>query len=114
MKADSDVKKVLTEDGLPQEALAVFHHYENQTTVNLDDLRSELGMTSWAVRIAYNDRFGGVVIQQQSGEGNRTQIVKKHDIIVVPKNIWHHIKCIKGPGVRYAVTQPDVEHVYEN
>ena len=139
MKADSDVKNVLTEDGLPQEALATFHQYENKTTVNLDDLRSELGMTSWAVRIAYNDRFGGVVIQQQSGEGNRkhyhphadenwvildgewewwidgkgTQVVKKHDIIVVPKNVWHHIKCIKGPGVRYAITQPDVEHVYE-
>ena len=38
---------------------------------------------------------------------------KKHDIIVVPKNTWHHIKCTKGPGVRYAITQPDVEHVYE-
>ena len=50
MKADSDVKNVLTEDGLPQEALAVFHQYENQTTVNLDDLRSELGMTSWELK----------------------------------------------------------------
>ena len=139
MKADSDVKNVLVEDGLPKEALATFHQYENQTTVNIETLRKELGMTSWAVRIAYNDRFGGVVIQQQSGEGNRkhyhphadenwvildgewewwiegkgTQTVKTHDIIVVPKNTWHHIKCTKGPGVRYAVTQPDVEHVYE-
>ena len=71
MKTDSDVKNVLTEDGLPKEALKTFHQYENQTTVNIDVLRKELGMTSWAVRIAYNDRFGGVVIQQQSGEGNR-------------------------------------------
>ena len=38
MKADSDVKNVLTEDGLPQEALATFHQYENRTTVNLDEL----------------------------------------------------------------------------
>ena len=59
MKADSDVKNVLTEDGLPKEALKTFHQYENQTTVNIDVLRRELGMTSWAVRIAYNDRFGG-------------------------------------------------------
>ena len=96
-------------------------------------------MTSWAVRIAYNDRFGGVVIQQQTGEGNRKhyhphadenwvildgwwewwiegqgkKLVKKNDIIVVPKNTWHHIRCTKGPGIRYAITQPDVEHVYE-
>ena len=118
MKADSDVKNVLTEDGLPKEALKTFHQYENQTTVNIDVLRKELGMTSWAVRIAYNDRFGGVVIQQQSGEGNRKhyhphadenwvildgwwewwiegqgkKLVKKNDIIVVPKNTWHHIR----------------------
>ena len=32
MKADSDVKNVLTEDGLPKEALKTFHQYENQTT----------------------------------------------------------------------------------
>lgn len=140
MKADSNVKKVLAEDGLPQDSLTTFHNYENITTVNLKDLRTKLGMSSWAVRIAYNERFGGVIIQQQSGEGNRkhyhpyadenwvildgewewwiegkgTQIVKQHDIIVVPKNTWHHIKCTQGPGVRYAITQPDVEHVYED
>lgn len=138
--ADNDVKSVLTDDGLPQEALKTFHQYENKTTLNLEDLRAELGMTSWAVRVAYNDRFGGVIIQQQAGEGNRkhyhydadenwvildgewewwiegqgTQIVKKNDFVVVPSNTWHHIKCIKGPGVRYAITKPDVDHVYED
>ena len=140
MKSDSDVKNVLVKDGLPQDSLETFHRYENVTTINLKDLREDLGMTSWAVRIAYNDRFGGVVIQQQSGEGNRkhyhpdadenwvildgewewwiegkgTQTVTKHDIIVVPKDTWHKIKCTKGPGVRYAVTQPDVTHTYED
>ena len=138
-KSDSDVKNVLKEDGLSKDALETFHLYENHTTVGIDQLREELGMGSWAVRIAYNDRFGGVIIQQQSGEGNRkhyhpdadenwviidgewewwiedigSQIVKKNDIIVVPKNTWHKITCKKGPGIRYAVTQPDVEHVYE-
>lgn len=140
MKQDSDVKRVLTDDGLPIDSLQTFHEYENQTTINLSELRSKLGMTSWAVRIAYNDRFGGVIIQQQSGEGNRkhyhydadenwvildgewewwiegqgTQIVKRNDFVVVPANTWHHIKCVKGPGVRYAITKPDVDHVYED
>lgn len=139
MKRDDDVKRVLTEDGLDPQSLNVFHKYENTTTINLSELRCELGMGSWAVRIAYNNRFGGVIIQQQSGEGNRkhyhphadenwvildgewewwiegegTKTVKKNDIIVVPSNTWHQIKCVSGPGVRYAITQPDVEHVYE-
>ena len=95
-------------------------------------------MGSWAVRIAYNNRFGGVVIQQQPGEGNRKhyhpdadenwiildgewewyienkkQIVKKGDFVIVPKKTWHQIKCVGSkPGVRYAITKPDVEHIY--
>jgi len=140
-KADSDVISVLTDDGLDPNALNVFHKYENFTTVSLESLREELGMGSWAVRIAYNSRFGGVIIQQQPGEGNRkhyhphadenwvimdgvwewwidgqgTKTVKKGDIIVVPQGVRHHIKCVgKVPGVRYAITQPDVEHVYED
>ena len=141
MKSDSDVKRVLENDGLDTKSLHVFHKFENYTTVNLKELREELGMSSWAVRIAYNDRFGGVVIQQQPGEGNRkhyhpdadenwvimsgewewwiedqgTKRVKTGDIIVVPQKIWHHIKCVGDtPGVRYAITAPDVNHVYED
>ena len=140
MISDSDVKNVLKDDGVPGNSLKTFHQYENTTTINLQQLRDELGMGSWAVRIAYNDRFGGVLIQQQSGEGNRkhhhrdadenwvildgewewwikgqgTKIVKKNDFVVVPVNTWHKITCVKGPGVRYAITQPDVEHVYED
>ena len=140
MKQDDNVKRVLTNDGLPSDSLQTFHEYENKRTVSLDDLRSKLGMTSWVVRISYNDKFGGVIIQQQAGEGNRkhyhydadenwvildgewewwiegqgTQVVKKNDFVVVPANTWHHIKCIKGPGVRYAITKPDVDHVYED
>ena len=140
MKNDCDVKRVLTNDGLDQKGLNLFHSYENKC-VNLNDLRQKLGMGSWAVRIAYNDRFGGVIIQQQPGEGNRkhyhpdadenwvildgewewwiegtgTKKVKTNDIIVVPNNTWHHIKCVgDSPGVRYAITAPDVNHVYEN
>ena len=140
MKSDRDVKNVLKEDGLPVDSLTEFHGYENTNTINLEDLRTKLGMGSWAVRLAYNKRFGGVLIQQQAGEGNRkhyhpdadenwvildgiwewwidglgTNKVKKNDIVVVPKKTWHHIKCVKGPGVRYAITQPDVPHVYSD
>ena len=138
-KSDSNVTRVLANDGLSREKLSVFHLYENQC-VSLDRIRELHGLESWAFRIAYNDKFGGVIIQQQPGEGNRkhyhpdadenwvimdgvwewwidgvgTKKVIKGDIIVVPKNTWHLIKCIgNSPGVRYAITMPDVNHVYE-
>ena len=138
-KSDSNVTRVLANDGLSSEKLSVFHLYENEC-VSLNKLRELHGNESWAFRIAYNNKFGGVIIQQQPGEGNRkhyhpdadenwvimdgtwewwiegtgTKKVKKGDIIVVPKNTWHLIKCIGDkPGVRYAITVPDVNHVYE-
>ena len=140
MKLDSDVKNVLLEDGLPADSLIEFDDFENIETTSLSELREKLGLGSWAVRIAYNKRFGGVLIQQQAGEGNRkhyhpdadenwvildgewewwiegkgTKKVKTHDIVVVPKKTWHQIRCVKGPGVRYAITQPDVPHVYKD
>tara|TARA_B100001123_G_scaffold74689_3_gene84233 strand:+ start:40490 stop:40924 length:435 start_codon:yes stop_codon:yes gene_type:complete len=137
-KNDSDLKRVLEKDGVHCLELK---KYENCSTINLAELREDLGMGSWAVRIAYNDLFGGVVIQQQPGEGNRKHFhhdadenwvildgewewwidgigkrrVKQHDIIVVPRGVWHQITCIgDSPGVRYAITRPDVDHVYED
>ena len=139
-KSDCDVKRVLKNDGLENDMLSIFHSYENQC-VSLKDLRKKHGLGSWAVRIAYNEKFGGVIIQQQPGEGNRkhyhpdadenwvimdgewewwiegigTTKVSKGDIIVVPKNTWHLIKCVgHSQGVRYAITAPDVNHVYED
>ena len=38
--------------------------------------------------------------------------VWKNDIIVVPKGTPHLITCVRGPGARYAITKPDVNHVY--
>lgn len=66
--SDSDLVRVLKNDGVDHSELL---KYENCSTVNLSELRDDLGMGSWAVRIAYNDLFGGVVIQQHPGEGNR-------------------------------------------
>jgi len=35
-------------------------------------------------------------------------------IINVEKNTFHQITCIgKEPGIRYAITVPDVTHVYK-
>ena len=140
-KSDTNVVNVLKDDGVDSVSWETMRKYENVSTVNLDQLREDLGMGSWAVRIAYNDTFGGVVIQQHPGQGNRkhyhpdadenwvilegewewwiegkgTKKVKKNDIIVVPQGTWHKITCVGTvPGVRYAITKPDVNHVYEN
>ena len=139
MLNSNDVVKVLNDDGITDISWETMRKYENITTISLNKIRKELGMGSWAIRLAYNEIFGGVLIQQQTGEGNRkhyhpdadenwvildgswewwiekkgTQIVRKNDIVVVPKGVPHLIKCIKGPGVRYAITKPDVNHVYE-
>lgn len=136
--SDKNVLSVLKNDGLKNLTEKNLKKYENITSINLDDLRKEFGMGSWAVRIAYNDRFGGVVIQQQPGEGNRRHYhpdtdenwvildgewewyiegkksnVKKGDFVIVPQKTWHQIKCVGNkPGVRYAITKPDVDHVY--
>ena len=137
---DSDVVNVLKNDGVEQVSWEQMRRYDNTTSINLEQLREELGMGSWAVRIAFNDRFGGVIIQQQPGEGNRkhyhpdadenwvvmegewewwidgqgTKRVKENDVIVVPKKTWHQIKCVgDSVGVRYAITKPNVEHIYE-
>ena len=45
-------------------------------------------------------------------EGQGTKKVFPNDIIVVPKNVPHLITCVKGPGARYAITKPDVKHIY--
>jgi quercetin dioxygenase-like cupin family protein len=135
-KHDKDVVQVLQDDGVDK---IVIGELENLPTTNIDDLIKQMGRDSWAVRLVYNDRFGGVVIQQQPGEGNRlhyhpdadecwviisgtwewyiegegTKKVAKNDIIVVKKNIKHKITCIGDkPGIRFAVTAPDVDHVY--
>ena len=140
MCSETDVVKVLIDDGLSSIDWKTLRKYENISTISLAQLRDELGMGSWAVRIAYNDLFGGVIIQQNSGEGNRKhyhpdadenwiimdgvwewwikdkgrKTVKQNDIVVVPKGVPHLITCIEGPGARYAITKPDVNHVYVN
>jgi len=133
---DKDVTQVLRDDGVNN---VVIGDLENVSTTSIDDLIDKMGTGSWAARIVYNEKFGGVVIQQQPGEGNRlhyhpdadecwvimsgkwewyiegegTNTVTKNDIVVVRKNVKHKITCIGDePGIRFAVTAPDVDHVY--
>jgi quercetin dioxygenase-like cupin family protein len=133
---DDDLLNVLKDDGVTDVAVGDF---ENRSTVGLDELIDHFDADSWAARVFYNERFGGVLIRQMPGEGNRlhyhpdadecwvilegewewfiegqgTRVVGEKDIIVVQQGIRHQIKCIGDkPGIRLAITAPDVNHVY--
>ncbi|MBT4733098.1 MAG: cupin domain-containing protein [Candidatus Marinimicrobia bacterium] len=135
-KHDKDVVNVLHDDGVDK---VVIGDLENVATTNIDELITKMGSGSWAARLVYNDRFGGVLIQQQPGEGNRihyhpdadecwviisgnwewyidgegTKTVSRNDIVVVKQGVKHKITCIGSePGIRFAITAPDVNHVY--
>ena len=46
-------------------------------------------------------------------EGIGTQRVEKDDIVVVRKGTKHLIRCVgEKPGIRFAITKPDVDHIY--
>jgi len=133
---DADLHNVLSDDGVEQ---VVTHELANLPTTNVDELRAKFGDRSWAVRVIYNERFGGLLICQLPGEGNRTHYhpdadeswvildgewewyiegegtkkVSTNDIVVVQKGIKHKITCVGDkPGIRLAITAPDVNHVY--
>ena len=133
---DTDLESVLTKDGVNE---VIIDDLENLSTTNVDELRQRMGLGSWAARLVYNERFGGVVIQQRPGQGNRlhfhpdadecwvilagkwewfidgegTKTVSVNDIVVVRKGVKHKITCVGDePGIRFAITAPDVNHVY--
>jgi len=134
--ADDDLARVMEHDGVNKVDLV---KYENLNSIRLEHIKNEMGDPPWAVRIVYNKLFGGVLICQNPGEGNRLHYhpdadecwvimegewewfidgvglkrVQKDDIVLVPKNTQHFIKCIgEQPGIRFAVTKPDVNHIY--
>lgn len=74
MKNDDNVKNVLIDDGVSNSLLDRGHEFENIETTNIEFLENKLNYKdgdSWAVRVIYNDLFGGVIIKQNPGEGNR-------------------------------------------
>jgi len=136
LNSDDNVVRVLKQDGVLSVDLK---KYENLNTVKLTQIKKELGNPPWAVRIILNERFGGVLIAQNPGEGNRlhyhsdtaecwvimegkwewyiedigTKVVEKDDIVLVEKNQKHKITCIgDSPGIRFAITKPNVNHIY--
>lgn len=136
MNGEKDLHKVMHDDGVQNVNVIDF---ENKPVTSLDELQEKAGSPPWAVRVVYNERFGGVLIAQRPGEGNRlhyhpdadecwvilkgewewfiegegTKKVYKNDIVLVRRNRKHRIKVVgKELGIRLAITQPDVEHVF--
>tara|TARA_B100001248_G_C27359774_1_gene445800 strand:- start:231 stop:656 length:426 start_codon:yes stop_codon:yes gene_type:complete len=141
MKSDDDVQQVLKDDGIKDAILVPGHKFENLTKLNIPSFEKETGFNdSWAARVIYNERFAGVIIKQNPGEGNRLhyhpdadecwiilegsyrwsidgveQEVTVGDIVVVKEKTWHQITVIGDePAARLAITKPDVEHIYED
>jgi mannose-6-phosphate isomerase-like protein (cupin superfamily) len=139
MISDDNVKRVLKDDGVKNSLLKPGHEFENVSSINIRTLEDKLKFNgSWAVRVIYNNRFGGVIIKQNPGEGNRlhyhpdadecwvilegeyeweidnkVKTVSVGDIVVVKANVLHKITAVGNiPAARLAITKPDVEHIY--
>ena len=54
MITNSDVVKVLNDDGIKNIDWNTMRKYENITTISLNEIRKELGMGSWAIRLAFS------------------------------------------------------------
>jgi quercetin dioxygenase-like cupin family protein len=133
---DNDLGNVLRNDGVP--VVDAFNKI-NLPLTSVAEIKKYMGPPPWACRVVYNEVFGGVLICQNPGEGNRlhyhpdadecwvilegewewyidgvgTQKVKVGDIVSVKKGTRHLIKCVGDePAIRFAVTKPDVNHVY--
>jgi len=134
---DDDVNNVLQKDGVDLIDLSTF---ENNTCTSVEEVKERFGDSYWATRLVYNERFGGVLIRQYPGDGNRmdyhsdadecwviiegewewfiegkgTQTVRENDIVLVQRNTRHKITCVGDkPGIRFAITKPDVDHIYD-
>lgn len=133
---DADLVHVLQKDGVP---LVDPFEQINLPKTSLAEVKKRMGPPPWAVRVVYNPLFGGVLICQNPGEGNRLHYhpdadecwvimegewewyiegqgnmrVKKEDIVVVPRGKKHKITAVgTQPAIRFAITRPDVNHVY--
>ena len=79
---DSDLESVLKKDGVSE---GIIDDLENLSTTNVDELRQRMGLGSWAARLVYNERFGGVIIQQQHRVGALRQSVFDANIVAARK-----------------------------
>ena len=68
MFEDNDLISVMNEDDVNKVELRAF---ENVNKSSISEIKDIMGEPPWAVRLVYNDLFGGVLICQNPGEGCR-------------------------------------------
>ena len=68
IKQDNNLKNVLKDDGVKTFEI---NKFENLSTNSIENIKKTLGSPPWAARLVYNETFGGVLICQNPGEGNR-------------------------------------------
>ena len=96
MNHDDDVNSVLIKDGVDIIDLETF---ENRPCVSIDEVSAKYGDKTWAARVVYNERFGGVLIRQFPGEGNRLHYHPDADECwVIISGLWEWY--IDGEGTK--------------
>jgi CMP-N-acetylneuraminic acid synthetase/quercetin dioxygenase-like cupin family protein len=133
--SEVDVPEIIKKDGVSSNEFTL----ENKTVVNVSNIIQNSKQGSWIRRIVNTENNSCCLISQNPGEGNRrhyhpswnewwyivegewefkiesdVHIVKKDDIVFIPKNSWHQITAIgNSPATRLAVSREDVKHVYQ-
>ena len=128
-----DVPSILKEDGIDvwDERVVLIK--------NIEDIKKKFkNYDAWAYRIVNSENNSATIICQKKGGGNRNHyhkdwnewwfilegkwkfiiegkeyIVKKGDIIYIPKKHWHHIISLEDNSIRIAVSREDVGHIYK-
>ncbi len=67
----------------------------NTPSISLEEVKKKMGKPPWAARLVYNDVFGGVMICQNPGEGNRLHYHKDADECWVS---YAQKLCMEGLG----------------
>ena len=136
-RSEVDVPSVLDKDGVKFNDL----HNVNKGIVNVNEIINLLNNhTSWSKRLINTESNSMTLISQQPGEGNRRhyhpdwnewwyiidgqweweiegeeKIVKKGDVVFMPKGKWHKITAVGDrPAIRMAVSREDVVHAYSD
>ncbi len=135
VRSEIDVPTILEKDGVKSGN----YSEENKSVVNVEEMLEKNPNDSWMHRLVNTESNSCCVIHQNPGEGNRRHyhpswnewwyilkgewefdienkktIVRKGDLVFIPKNKWHKITCIGSePAARLAVSRADVSHVYE-
>ena len=135
--SDKDILNVFKDDGVKK--VFIGEGIQNFPHVELKKIKERCGEPPWVARVIYNEHFGCTLICQMPGAGCRfhyhpeadeTWVIlegefewymegrgviqaKEKDIVFVKRGMKHQIRCIGPvPGIRYAITAPDVNHVY--